>query len=85
MLFRMAVSYCFKKFKIISMLMLATCQNVLRIHRLVEFVKTPFVVYLYFPSIFGICLREPARNYQEQIIISKDGIEAFKDIFQLVT
>ena len=49
-----------------------------------RFLKTLHVVTLYFSSIFGICLIEPTRNYHEQIIVSKDGIRTFKDIFQPV-
>ena len=44
------------------------------------------VATLYFPSIFcEICLIEATWNYQEKVIVLKDGIETIKGTFQLIT
>ena len=49
-----------------------------------SFRQTLLFITLYFLSVFEICLTKPTRNYQKQIMASKDCIEAFKNIFQLV-
>ena len=76
----MVLSHFVKKFETILMLILTTCYNISRIHELVHFFQTLLAATLYFPSVFRICLIEPTKNYQEQIIVLKPGMEAFNGI-----